>query len=226
MEQALVLRADSGPNADRPVAERTKPRVSGLGAGCALAVYHYLVGTEKLPMNVEGAGSVDAGKALEAGILSDLHDALCIEAGHALQFVDQVRIDLPWATGSADRWYPEIKTVVDSKTGNKAAFAIKGREGFGNDAYYTQLSVYAEGLGAETVIIAMRGVGTQKGDGSYLVDRLPKSEERVNTARSLALLAMEAARQGIPPAPGFPSGYWLCKGYCSFRHVCPSGGPA
>lgn len=225
MEKALRARARGGPNANKPLALRTVPRASNLSQGCARLDYYYLTGAQEFPMDAMGAASTTNGQALEDDVLLDLEAAL------GITFVRQVPVETPWFKGTADAWNAERKILADAKTANAASFAIKKREGSPGDGYVTQLNLYASVLGAETILVPVRAIGksakdvTKDGPGVYAVYSFAPDPAIVEKAKAQAIHAMDAAQGHAPiPDPGYASGYWLCRAYCSYRHLCPSGG--
>lgn len=232
MEAALIARAKGGPNANKPVHERTVPRASSLSQGCARLDWYYLTGADELPMDAMGAASVTNGQVLEEDVLLDLEAAL------DLKFERQVPVETSWFKGTADAWNAEHRILADAKTGNAASWAIKKREGSPGDSYVTQLNLYASVLGAERIIVPVRAIGksakdaAKDGPGVYAVYSFEPDPAVVVRAKAQAEKAMRAEQEfavtGIAaaPEPGHPKGYWLCKGYCAYRNLCPNGGGA
>lgn len=225
MEAALVARARGGPNANKPPSERKVPRASNLSQGCERLDFYYLTGADELPMDAMGAASTTNGQALEEDVLLDLEAAL------GLKFERQVPVETDWFKGTADAWNAEHKILADSKTANNASWSIKKREGTPGESYINQLNLYASVLGATKIIVPIRVVGksakdvVKDGPGVYLAFTFEPDPSVVARLRDGALRAMEAGHHTlIPPAPGYAKGHWLCKGYCSYRHLCPSGG--
>lgn len=226
MEAALVARARGGVNANRPHAERKVPRASNRSQECERLDFYYLTGAEELPMDAMGAASTTNGQALEEDVLLDLEAAL------GLTFERQVPVETDWFRGTADAWNAEHRILADAKTANASSFAIKRREGSPGDSYVNQLNLYASVLGAEKIIVPVRAIGksakdtVKDGREVYAVYVFPPDPQLVARLEVGARNAMVAAVTGVAPAPGYAAGHWLCKGYCSYRHLCPSGGKA
>lgn len=223
MEAHLMARARGGPNANKP-GPRTLVRASNRSQECDRLDFYYLTGAEELPMDAMGAASTTNGQALEEDVLLDLEAAL------GLVFERQVPVETDWFKGTADAWNKEHKILADAKTANAASWAIKKREGSPGDSYVNQLNLYASVLGAKQIIVPVRAIGrsakdaVKDGPGVYAVYAFEPDPSIVERLKVGALLAMAGAKAGIAPEPGYKKGYWLCRAYCAYRGLCPSGG--
>lgn len=228
MEQAMVARSTTGPNANPPVEERKVPRASSLCHGCARKEYYYLTGAPEEPMTPAGASATTMGQAIEADVLADL------EAAMPGEWRQQVRVTTDWFRGTADAVLstgPGVLLVADSKSANVASWEIKERQESCGEEIEAQLQLYMHATGAPEAIAVFRKTGgnaKDQGKGVYLPIRFPYRPEVVERLEKVALEAMAAKVSGVAPAPGLPKGHWLCgsersPGYCPYARSCPNG---
>lgn len=223
MEEALIAQAQGGPNANRPPSDRVKPRASGLD--CARSAYYYLVGAAQMPKRATTAASSTAGQALESDVLDHLEAALSRRYGRTIRGERQVPVESDWCTGTLDWWHEELGMVADSKTTGPQSFSFKAR-GF-EDSYKSQLTIYAVLKGARQIVVPLRANGKKDDDptpGIYAVEVFAPDMAAYRAAEARARAAMAGRETGTPPPAGFERGYWLCRSYCDYRNLCPSGG--
>jgi hypothetical protein len=223
MEEALLEQAKGGPNANRPAPERTKPRASGLD--CARSAFYYLTGAEQLPKRATSAAATSAGQALESDVLDHLEYALSKRFGRKIVGERQVPVETDWCTGTLDWWNEELKMLADAKTTGPASFSFSAR-GF-EDKYKSQLTIYGTAKGAELCVVPLRANGKKDDDqtpGIYAVEVFAPDPAVYAAAEARARAAMAGKETGTAPPPTFARGYWLCRSYCDYRHLCPSGG--
>lgn len=236
MHLALLARSQSGPTANKPVAERKVPRASGLALGCPRQVFYYLVGAPAEPREPHSAAATQMGQDLEGGVLYDFITALALVDGDERPdllesdpaFVFQQRVETDWFNGSADLVVTRPngeRLVVDSKTANKDSFDIKTKQGMGPE-HRTQLSLYAHGVDADTIVVLLRNTDPRPQRGKppmpvYHVQVAPRDDGAVEAAKVIAHRAMAARDSGREEdAPrAFEASAWQCR-YCDFSSHC------
>lgn len=228
MDEAMVVRNQGGPGSDPPPSERHLPRVSSFKDGCARQAYYFLAGAEALPMDAMSTAATEAGKAFEDAILDDLETVLSKKYGEKVVGERQVKIVAECFVGTADWWYPKRKILADGKTGNPSKCDIARKQGTPGEGYEVQTNLYADELGAEQIVIPLRAVGKSKKDGPGIHQFWVGEPDKALAAQAkvAARAALAARETGTPPPPAFDKSHWLCKGYCSYRHLCPNGGGA
>lgn len=249
MEAALVLHAAGGVNANKPVKQRTVPRVSIIAGRCPQKIAHYKNGTAEDPMRPDSAAAFSTGHNSEDMILDHLESALgfkfdrwhteddgaqfrcedgervlcdgCIDGPSTRQY----RVTTDWYTGAADAVSVERGIWADAKTAKDVAFKIKleraQTEGVGED-YHAQQQMY--------------GVPLQEIFGKPFKCVVPfyriggKKGDRIYLpfwfdADPDALLPLKAmAQEAMLPNPrkAFKATDWNCQ-YCSYFGACWGG---
>lgn len=176
MEQALVARADGGPNADPPLAERRVPRVSAVTSMDPLAIKRYMEGANKAPMDVSYAANVETGKAVETMILGVVESAMrSTDPDFAWDLFPQEDGTLGWqpprmicgpAIGRPDAMRIIDGLLCDAKSASATQFAMILKDG--GEQYRVQQTLYVAGAEAKynrpfRSLVAVMNKETKKG---------------------------------------------------------------
>lgn len=146
--------------------------------------------------------------------------------GICTAWTNQYRIETELVRGHIDARSAKHKIIADSKTANAQQFDMMAKGKAVKDDWTRQLSTYAKADGATRILVAVRAVGKTMKDGPqiHLVFDFPPDMAAAAQVEDVARQAMAARATGTLPAPAFAKGYWKCKDWCDYRHLCPNGG--
>jgi len=233
MEAALLARADGGVNADPPLADRVKPRVSAVTSLDAYAIQCYMRGAEKAPMDVSYAANTQTGQAMENLIVGLLGEALGIEWD--LWWPDGERFserrvgfyDMSEATWQPERWHcgpaigrpdaisVEHGIIADAKSASATQFAMNTKDN--GEQYRIQQTLYLAGAEAKygkpfRSLVAVMNKETKKGTPqAFAVFEFHPDPALVAKVAAV----VEQAKNGNARCP-YPASDWHPR-YCAYR---------
>jgi hypothetical protein len=234
MEAALLSRADGGVNADPPLADRIKPRVSAVTSLDAYAIACYMRGAEKAPMDVSYAANTQTGQAMEDLIVGLLGEALGIEwdlFDNGPPTPGREDYDYTWqpgrwdcgpAIGRPDAVSVEHGIIADAKSASATQFAMNTKDN--GEQYRIQQTLYLAGAEAKygkpfKSLVAVMNKETKKGtpQAFAVFEFLP---DPALVAKVAAVV--EQAKNGNARCP-YPASDWHPR-YCAYRGQPGCGG--
>lgn len=232
-EREIVRFASGGPNADPPVTERIKPRVSVVAGMDPLAIQFYMQGVEPAPIDVSYACNTQTGQAMETLILAVMENAIAEQIpGFLWDEFEQPDGSLGWqpdekwdcgpAVGRPDAVSVAYGIIGDAKSASASQFAMKVKDG-GKD-FAVQQTLYLAGAekryGRQFVsVVCMMNKETKKGTAQGFAIFQYEPDPAI-LARVVE--AVEASRNGA--ACPYRKGKDWQPVYCAYRGQPGCGG--